>query len=125
MITIKHKGNFNKTERFLTTSQRTNSRRILEEYGHQGVSALSLATPIDSGLTAASWDFVIKVTNRGYKIEWFNTNINDGASIAILIQYGHGTGSGAYVEGIDYINPAMKPIFDRLSESLWEEVHKL
>ena len=98
---------------------------ILRRYGQAGVAALSSATPIDSGLTASSWDFSVNHDRLGYTIEWFNTHENRGVVIAILIQYGHGTGTGGYVQPTDYINPAMAPIFDKLADELWKEVQRL
>lgn len=125
MITIKHTGNFNNTERFLNRAKLLKLRDILERYGKDGVTALSVATPKDTGETSRSWSYEVRVTNKGYRIEWFNTNENDGVIIAILIQYGHGTRNGTYIQGIDYINPAMKPVFDRIANAVWEEVLKL
>lgn len=125
MITIKHKGNFKNTERFLTKAKRLNVRKILEQYGSAGVSALSKATPVRTGLTAASWDFNVDVESWGYTINWFNNNENNGVSIALILQYGHGTGTGGYVQGVDYINPAMIPVFERMAEDIWKEVSSL
>lgn len=125
MITFRHKGNFKNTERFLTKAKQMNVRSILEKYGSAGISALSKATPVDTGLTAASWDYTIKVNRYGYSLQWFNTNERNGIPIAILIQYGHGTGTGGYVPPFDYINPAMKPIFDKIADDIWKEVQSL
>lgn len=125
MITITHKGNFRNTERFFNNSQKINARNILEKYGKEGVSALASATPKDTGLTASSWKYDIKLIGSGFTIIWFNTNIVNNIQIAILIQYGHGTRSRTYVQGIDYVNPAIRPIFDKISESLWKEVSNL
>jgi hypothetical protein len=122
MITFTHKGNFSNTERFLKKSQRMQVREILNRYGRQGVDALSMATPIDTGLTSNSWKYEVIITNRGYSIRWLNTNIINGVPIAIILQYGHGTKNGGYVQGVDYINPALKPIFASISDSLWKEV---
>lgn len=94
----------------------------LEQYARQGVSALSSATPVDSGLTAGSWDYEIRKSRGFYQIIWTNGNVVDGRPIAIMLQYGHGTGTGGYVEGQDYINPAMKPVFDQISENVWKAV---
>lgn len=125
MITFSQKGNFNNTERFFNKAQKINIRGLLSGYGSAGVSALAKATPIKTGLTANSWDFTIEVTRWGYSINWFNSNENNGVNIAIILQYGHGTGTGGYVQGRDYINPAMQPVFDKMAEEIWKEVSNL
>lgn len=125
MITFSHRGNFNKTEKFLNGYGRLNFKNILESYAQEGVRALASATPVDSGLTAASWTYKIDVKPGSFSISWLNTNVQDGVPIAIILQYGHGTGTGGYVVGRDYINPAIRPIFDRISEAIWEEVGRL
>lgn len=125
MIVVKHRGNFNKTENFLKRASRFDIRRILERYAKEGVAALSAATPVDSGLTASSWGYEITINRGSYVISWTNSNINDGVPIAIILQYGHGTGTGGWVEGRDYINPAMQPIFDKIADEAWREVTKL
>lgn len=122
MITITQKGDFKNTEKFLNRAQKLNYMNILNKYGAMGVSELAKATPKDSGITAASWDFNIELQSGGYTINWFNTHTNNGVVIAILIQYGHGTGNGGYVQPRDYINPAMKPIFEKMAEDIWKEV---
>jgi len=125
MIIIKHKGNFNKTEKFLAGAKRIRFKEILESYAKQGVNALSSATPVDSGLTSSSWGYNIITTNSGFRIEWTNSNVVSGVPIAIILQYGHGTRNGGWVQGRDYINPAIAPIFADLTEALWKEVTKL
>ena len=125
MVRITHKGNFNNTERFLKGAPKINYRKILQKYAEEGVKALASATPVDSGITANSWDYELKVGKGFYSISWTNSNVVDGVPIAIILQYGHGTGTGGYVQGRDYINPALKPIFDKISESLWQEVSRL
>lgn len=95
---------------------------MLQKYGREGVRALSSATPIDSGKTANSWDYEIKQYQGGARISWTNSNVVDGVPIAIILQYGHGTRNGGYVQGRDYINPAIQPIFDKLAKDVWEEV---
>lgn len=125
MITFKHKGSFKNTERFLSKAQKLKLQPILSKYGSAGVAALSKGTPVESGLTAASWDFKTEISPYGYNIVWFNRNENAGVNIAIILQYGHGTGTGGYVQGRDYINPAMQPMFDRMSEEIWKEVSNL
>lgn len=125
MITIKHSGSFNRTEKFLSRAEKIRIKDILDRYGKEGVKALSDATPKDSGETADSWNYEIKITVYGYSLAWTNSNIVDGVSVVILLQYGHGTGTGGYVQGRDFINPAIKPIFDKISTSIREEVSKL
>ena len=124
MITFKQKGDFKNTERLFNNVQKTDIRRILELYANEGVQALASATPVDSGLTASSWGYEIKISENSSSIIWTNSNIQDGVSIAIILQYGHATGTGGYVAGHDYINPAIKPIFDRISDNVWREVSK-
>lgn len=125
MIRIKHKGNFNRTEKFLTGAQKLKIRNILDRYGREGVNALASATPIDSGKTADSWDYTIEMSGGSYAIYWSNSNVNQGVSIALILQCGHGTGTGGYVQGRDYINPAIKPVFDALADAAWKEVTSL
>lgn len=122
MITIKHKGDFRRTTKFLHHVFRVDYASILNRYGKMGVEALSAATPVDSGVTAASWGFMIEKLAQGYSITWFNENVHDGVNVAILLQYGHGTRNGGYVVGIDYINPALKPVFDAMADSVWKEL---
>ena len=122
MIRIKHRGNFRNTERFFAQAQKATPRQILERYGQAGVTALASATPVESGETAAAWSYEIVENSDGYYIFWNNSNINKGVNIAVILQYGHGTGTGGYVEGIDYINPALRPIFDQLADEAWREV---
>jgi hypothetical protein len=98
---------------------------MLESYGEQGVAALAAATPKDSGLTAASWYYEIERTKDAVSLQFFNSNVNDGVPIAIILQYGHGTRNGGYVVGRDYINPAARPLFDKIAENAWMEVTKL
>lgn len=115
-------GGFTKTERFLNRMKRREYLNVLDEFGRDGVQALRNATPVDSGATAEAWDYEIKRT-RGYtEIVWTNSNINDGVPIAVILQYGHGTGTGGYVQGRDYINPAIRPIFDNIAEKAWKVV---
>lgn len=122
MIVIKHKGNFNKTERFLNRISKVDFLRILEKYGREGVNALAAATPVDSGLTANSWYYEIKTSRNSYTISWGNSNVVNGVPIAIVLQYGHATKNGGFVRGRDYINPAIQPIFDKIAEEAWREV---
>lgn len=125
MVTFKHVGNFNRMERFLNQLRGAKYLNILEKYGQEGVRALSSATPVDSGKTASSWTYKIERTPSRTIISWLNTNVNEGANIAILLQYGHGTGTGGFVQGRDYINPAMQPIFDMIAQEAWREVTSL
>lgn len=122
MIKISSSGDFSKTFKFLEKMQKFKIERILQKYGSKGVSALSSATPIDSGLTASSWTYSIEISGESATIHWLNNNTNNGVNIAVILQYGHGTGTGGYVEGRDYINPALQPIFDRMVEEAWREV---
>lgn len=122
MISIKQKGDFSKTEKFLKKSFGRNYIDVLEKYAQQGVAALSAATPIDSGRTAVSWEYEIIQNNSTISIIWKNTNDNKGANIALMLQYGHGTRNGGYVSGRDYINPALQPIFDKMADAAWKEV---
>lgn len=122
LIRITSKGDFNNTFRFLKKMSNFKVNKILEKYGAMGVSALAAATPVDSGLTANSWGYEISVRKEGATIHWTNTNQNNGVYIAVILQYGHGTGTGGYVQGRDYINPAIRPVFDKIAEEAWMEV---
>ena len=126
MIKIHHQGNLGKTDNFLKRASKILFvQQILSQYGRRGVMALTAGTPVDSGLTAASWYYTIKKTSTGYSIIWSNSNVVDGVVIAIILQYGHGTGNGAYVEGRDYINPSLRSVFDDFSNKIGEEVSRL
>lgn len=122
LIRITTKGDFNNTFRFLNKMSKFQINKILEKYGQMGVEALRSATPIDSGKTAESWGYEISVGKEGATIHWTNINQNKGVYIAVILQYGHGTGTGGYVQGIDYINPAIRPVFDKIAEEAWMEV---
>lgn len=124
-ISVRHKGDFRRTEKLLKKSLGLDYRNVLEKYAKQGVAALSSATPIDTGETAASWDYEIIQNGSSISIVWKNYNIENGINIAIILQYGHATRGGGYVQGRDYINPALRPIFDRLAEAAWKEVKSL
>ena len=115
-------GGFTKTERFLNRMKRREYLNVLDEFGRDGVQALRNATPVDSGATAEAWDYEIKRTRDCTEIVWINSNINDGVPIAVILQYGHGTGTGGYVQGRDYINPAIRPLFDKIAEKAWKVV---
>lgn len=122
MVIVKQKGDFSKTEKFLNSISKKLYYRNLQKYAEQGVAALASATPIDSGTTANSWGYEIRQTKNSVSIYWTNSNVNKGVPIAVIIQYGHGTRNGGYVQGRDYINPAMRPIFDKIAENVWKEV---
>lgn len=122
MISITHKGDFSKTLAFLNHVLKKDYLNILSEYGRKGVLALMEATPVESGETALSWDYEIIQSLGQVTLAWTNSNIVDGVPIAVILQYGHGTRNGGYVEGIDYINPALQPIFDQMAEELWRRV---
>ena len=122
VLTIRQSGDFKKSLTFFTRLKKRSIRPILEKYGRLGVEALAAATPKDTGKTAASWAYEIKMEQSGATLYWKNTNVVDGVPIAVILQYGHGTRNGGYVQGLDYINPAMKPIFDKIAEELWREV---
>jgi len=126
MIKFGHKGDFKELDRYLREAKNPNRIiKVLDRFGKQGVAALASATPVDSGKTAASWSYEIKSQNGVYSIQFNNSNINKYVNIAIILQYGHGTRNGGWVEGRDYINPAIQPIFDKITDQAWEEVTKL
>ena len=122
MMKAKHKGDFSQTEKFFEKAAKADYTSVLDQLAAEGVAALSSATPVDAGKTANSWSYEI-VTEEGKTcIYWLNSNVNEGVNIAVILQYGHGTGTGGYVQGRDYINPAMAPIFDRIADEAWKEV---
>lgn len=121
MIEFRNKGNFNRTFAFLKRNRKISFSQ-LEKYGEMGVEALRKATPEDTGLTANSWYYEITESDGRLAIQWLNRNVNNHVNIAIILQYGHGTGTGGWVEGRDYINPAITPIFDKIAKGVWEEV---
>lgn len=122
MITFKHEGNFDNTEKFFREVRASNYKSILEKYAREGIALLAAATPVNSGQTAASWGYKITDTKTGIKITWTNSNVVDGVPIAVLIQYGHATRDGGHVEGRDFINPVMQPLFEKIQNELWGEV---
>lgn len=122
MINVSVKGDWSKTNNFLEKALNVIKLGQLDRYGRWGVEALAAATPKDSGKTASSWYYRIVRHNGGVKIEWLNSSENEGVPIAILLQYGHGLHQGGYVEGIDYINPAMKVVFEEIAETAWKEL---
>ena len=121
-ISITHSGNFNKTEKFLERAKHIVKLADLDKYGQRGVAALSAATPVDSGKTASSWIYEVTYGRNSMRLDFKNTNVNKGVPIAVILQYGHGTRNGGFVQGRDYINPAIQPIFDQITEDLWKEV---
>ena len=122
MIRLTSKGSFDRTFRFLKKMNNFKVSKILEKYGDIGVSALAAATPVDSGATANSWSYEIKTSGEDATIYWTNDHQNKGVYIAVILQFGHGTGTGGYVQGRDYINPAIRPVFDKIAEEAWMEV---
>ena len=125
MIHVTQKGNFSKLTRYLEKVGKKSRVEDLDKYGRAGVSALASATPVDSGLTASSWYYEIKRDSNMVSITFANSNVQKGVPIAIILQYGHGTRNGGWVEGRDYINPAIQPIFDQIADSAWREVTKV
>ena len=124
MISFRQKGDFSKLTSFLEKAKEAVKVGDLDRYGREGVAALKSATPIDTGLTASSWYYEIKRTNNSVTISFHNSNIQNGVPIAVILQYGHGTGTGGWVQGRDYINPAIQPIFDKIANDAWKEVRK-
>lgn len=125
MALITVSGNFDNLERFLKGASNLDRTRILTKYAQEGVNALASATPVDSGLTAESWGYEIEDSQDRSSITWTNSNVVDGVPIAIIVQYGHATRNGGYVQGRDYINPALQNVFDRLADEMWKEVTNL
>lgn len=125
MIRFRQKGDFSMTTKFLEKNKKAVRLGDLDKFGREGVAALASATPVESGLTANSWNYKLESKNGIVKISFYNTNIQNGVPIAIILQYGHATGNGGWVEGRDYINPAIQPIFDKITDEAWREVIKL
>lgn len=124
MIEVRQKGDFRKLSSFLEKSKEVINLGMLDRYGREGVLALQNATPKDTGETAMSWSYKISRKNGIVSLEFHNSHYNKGVPIAIILQYGHATGNGGYVQGVDYINPALQPIFNKLAEEAWKEVSK-
>ena len=122
IISYKTHGDLKKTDTFLRKLLHKDLTTILNKYGQKGVDALSAATPVDTGKTASSWGYVVTEAPGSATITWTNSNVNNGVPIALILQYGHGTGTGGYVQGRDYIKPAIQPVFDDLTQALWKEV---
>lgn len=124
-LRIRQKGNFAQLNSYLERAKEAVKLGDLDKYGREGVAALKSATPVDTGLTADSWYYTIERQNGKVSLNFHNSNLNNGVPIAIILQYGHATNNGGWVEGIDYINPALQPIFDKLAQDAWKEVKKL
>ena len=125
MISFRQKGDFSKLTRYLERAKNAVRLGVLDKYGREGVAVLASATPIKSGLTASSWYYEVVHENGSAKINFCNSHINNGVPIAIILQYGHGTGTGGWVQGRDYINPSIQPVFDKIATEAWREVTKL
>lgn len=125
MIKITQKGNFSKLDTYFERLKEIVHMGILDKYGREGVAALASATPVDSGKTAESWEYEIERHGDQIVINYLNKNVNKGVNIAVILQYGHGTGTGGWVVGRDYINPSIQPVFDRIVKESWEEVKRL
>lgn len=125
MISFRQKGDFSKLNRYLERVKESAKIGVLDKYGREGVAALASATPVETGKTASSWYYEIKRQNGSVSLEFKNSNIKDGVPIAVILQYGHGTGTGGWVQGRDYINPAIQPIFDKIADAAWKEVTKI
>lgn len=125
MITFRQKGDFSKVTHYFEKLKETAKLGVLDKYGREGVAALVSATPTDTGKTASSWSYTIERQNGSVAIVFENSNISKGVPIAIILQYGHGTGTGGWVQGRDYINPAIQPIFDKMADEAWKEVTKI
>lgn len=126
VISFRQKGDFKKFEKYLKdVREATKVKNVLDKYGRAGVQALSSATPVETGLAASSWYYETQISNTSATITFLNSDVENGFPVAIMLQYGHGTGTGGWVEGRDYINPAIQPIFDKLAEDMWKEVTRL
>ena len=125
MISFRQKGDFSKLTSYLERVKGVAKMSNLDKFGEAGVAALASATPVDTGLTANSWYYKVERSDGSVSINFYNSNIQNGVPIAIILQYGHGTGTGGWVQGRDYINPAIQPIFDKIANDAWKEVTKL
>lgn len=125
MITFRQKGDFSKASRYLERLKEAAKLGVLDKYGREGVAALASATPTETGLTASLWTYEIERKGSSVSIVYKNSNINKGVPIAVILQYGHGTGTGGWVQGRDYINPAIQPVFDRIADEAWKEVTRI
>lgn len=126
VISFRQKGDFKKFEKYLKdVREAAKVKNVLDKYGRAGVQALSSATPVETGLAASSWYYEIQISNTSATITFLNSDVENGFPVAIMLQYGHGTGTGGWVEGRDYINPAIQPIFDDLADAAWKEVTRV
>ena len=125
MISFTQKGDFSRTTKYLNRIKNLSKLTVFDKYGKAGVEALKSATPTETGKTAGSWYYKIERSSESTTISFCNSNINKGVPIAIILQYGHGTGTGGYVQGRDYINPAIQPVFDKLANEAWKEVTRV
>ena len=125
MIGFTHRGNFNSTLDFLKKAEKPNYMSILSRYGELGVNALSAATPIKTGKSASSWSYDVTKLTGGYQVSWYNSDMAGRVPVVVLLQYGHATKNGGFVEGRDFINPALEPVFEQLAEAAWREVNNL
>lgn len=124
IIKVKHKGSFKNTESFFNRALRRDYMKILRKYGDAGVALLQEATPKDSGITAESWGYEVEQGDGQVSIVWTNTNENEGVNIAILVIYGHGLHNGGYVQGNDFVTPAIRPLMGQMADNVWREVTK-
>nr|DAJ37265.1 MAG TPA: type I neck protein [Caudoviricetes sp.] len=124
MITIESQGDWKMTRNWFDKMTKLDLALIMNQFGKEGVSALAAATPSRSGLTSKSWNYEVTRNGNNWKITWTNSNVNHGVNIAVILQYGHGTRNGGYVVGRDYINPAIRPVFDKIAKKAWKEVTK-
>lgn len=122
MIELQSSGSFKKSESFLNSLLKKDIRSVLSKYGQEGVAALSRATPKDTGRAASSWSYEVVKTTKGYELNFINDDRENGANVVILVQYGHGTTGGTYIPGRDFVNPAIKPIFEKLEREIWKAV---
>lgn len=125
MIKVRHKGNFYKTIKYMGRLKKAVDPKMFDKYGREGVAALASTTPVKTGLTANSWYYRVTSNANQITLEFLNSNIQNGVPIAIILFYGHGTRNGGWVEGYDYINPAIQPIFNKITEEMWREVSRL
>lgn len=122
MITIESQGEWKMTRNWFDRMTKLDLALIMNQFGREGAATLASATPSRTGATAKSWNYEVTRKGNNWKITWTNSNVNKGANIAVLIQYGHGTRNGGYVVGRDYINPAIRPVFDKIAKKAWKEV---
>jgi len=122
VISFSSEGSFDKTFKFLAAMQRLDIKKVCDNEAQKGVRALAAGTPKDSGIAANSWSYEIEHTKSSTTIWWKNIDVENGFPVALMLQYGHGTGTGGWIQGRDYINPAMRPIFDEIAETVWKAV---